>query len=157
MNDTATVPSNERTWAGLAHASILLGLFTNGIGGIGVALVLWITQKDKSPYAAFQAMQSLVYQVMTYILVFLLFSCWGGVWMLMLIPAILGNPEALNGAPPTVMWVGLALMVIPFGVWLLTTAYGVLGAVRCFQGHDFRYLLVGKWVGRQVGQGESND
>ena len=129
-----TANTNERTLAGLAHASILFGFVTNGIGGIGAALVVWITQKDKSAFVAFQSLQALVYQVVTFILVFTLFGCWGILWVLMILPPLIANPAAFDAAPPPSMWVGLGLMVIPFGVWLLTTAYGLWGASAQFPG-----------------------
>lgn len=151
-----TTNSDERTLASLAHASILLGLLTNGIGGIGAALVVWITQRKKSAYVAFQSLQALVYQVVTFILVFTLLGCWGLVWMLMILPPLIANPAAYDTAPPPSMWVGLALMVVPLGFWVLTKAYGLWGALRSFQGRDFRYLLIGRWLERQANAEASN-
>ncbi|HDH09679.1 MAG TPA: DUF4870 domain-containing protein, partial [Chloroflexi bacterium] len=39
---------DERLMAALAHASIILGPFTSGVGGIVAALVIWLTQREKS-------------------------------------------------------------------------------------------------------------
>ena len=52
---------DEKTMAMLAHGGALLNVLT-GIGGIIVALVVYLIQKDKSPWVAFQALQSLIYQ-----------------------------------------------------------------------------------------------
>jgi uncharacterized Tic20 family protein len=54
-----TPTSDERVWAGLAHGSILLF----GFGAIA-ALVIWITQRKKSTYVAFQSLQALLYQAL---------------------------------------------------------------------------------------------
>ena len=66
MNSRLEVSQDERMMAGLAHGSILLGLFTNGIGGIAAALVIWITQKEKSDYVAGQALQAMIYQTLAF-------------------------------------------------------------------------------------------
>ncbi len=47
--------------AALAHGSAVLNLFA-GIGGLIAALVIWMTQKEKSAWVAFHALQSLVFQ-----------------------------------------------------------------------------------------------
>ena len=48
----------ERLMAALSHGSIIV----SGMGII-VAVVVWLTQKDKFPYAARQAMQATIYQI----------------------------------------------------------------------------------------------
>lgn len=146
MTQTTTVSQDEKILAGLAHGSILLGVITSGIGGILAALIIWLTQKDKSPYAAFQALQALVYQVATLLLTFLACCCWFFLWMVMSLPPLASNPDAYQYTPPVGLWIGLFLMVIPLAIWGLTILYGLWGAVRCLGGHDFQYLIVGKWL-----------
>nr|NIV37945.1 DUF4870 domain-containing protein [Anaerolineae bacterium] len=68
MSEQLAPTQDERVLAGLAHGSILLGLFTSGVGGIIAALVIWATQKEKSAYAAAQALQSMVYQAVTFVI-----------------------------------------------------------------------------------------
>ncbi len=68
MSEKTVITQEEKVLAGLSHGSILLGIFTNGIGGIVVALVIWLTQKQKSAYVAAQALQALVYQVVITVL-----------------------------------------------------------------------------------------
>ncbi|UCC86490.1 MAG: DUF4870 domain-containing protein [Anaerolineales bacterium] len=149
MSDQAAIKQDERMLAGLAHGSVLLGLFTNGVGGIGTALVIWLTQKEKSAYVKAQAVQALIYQVVTLIVTMLAWCCWGGLWMALLLPPILANPDAYDKSPPASMWVGLVLMVVPFGIWGLTMLYGLWGAARCLGGHNFKYIGIGNWLERQ--------
>ena len=63
MNAQAQIfhSSDELTWAALAHASALLNVF-GGVGGLIAALVIWLTQREKSAWVAFQALQALVFQ-----------------------------------------------------------------------------------------------
>jgi uncharacterized Tic20 family protein len=149
MSDQVPVSQDERVLAGLAHGSIVLGVFTSGIGGIVATLIIWLIQKEKSAYVAAQALQALVYQVMVFLVTMLAWCCWGVLWMLLFLPPLLSNPNAYQTTPPPGLWVGLILMVIPIGVWGLTILYGLWGAVRCLGGHDFRYALVGNWLDSQ--------
>lgn len=146
MNEEVVIEKNERVLAALAHGSIVLGAFTNGIGGIGTALVIWLTQKEKSAYAAAQALQALVYQVGVFILAGLVWCCWGMAWMGMMLPPLFANPEAYEAAPPAGMWIALVALVIPLGICGLTALYALWGATRCLGGHDFRYALIGRWL-----------
>jgi len=146
MSEERVSTQEERVLAGLAHGSILLGVFTNGIGGIAAALVVWVTQKDRSAYAAGQALQALVYQIATMVLTWILWACWGCAWMALLLPPLMANPDAYQTAPPAGLWFGLFLMILPLGIMGLTVLYGLWGAVRCLGGHDFNYAVIGRWL-----------
>jgi uncharacterized Tic20 family protein len=153
MSEEMTVSRDERMMAGLAHGGILLGPVTNGVGGIGVALLIWLTQRGKSAYVAAQALQALVYQLVTLLLAMMFWCCWGGLWMLMIMPPLIANPSAYENTPPPGMWAGLILMIFPLGLMGLTTLYGLYGAVRSMSGHDFKYAVIGNWLeGRGAGQ-----
>ena len=52
----------EKTWSVLAHLSIFLNLVTGFLGPVA-ALVIWLVYRDKSSRVAFQALQSMWYQV----------------------------------------------------------------------------------------------
>jgi uncharacterized Tic20 family protein len=149
MSEHATVSQNERGLAGLAHGSILLGLFTSGIGGIIAALIIWLTQKERSPYVAFQALQALVYQGLTFLIIMTCWCFWGLMWTASILAPLLGNPDLYQDNPPATLWVGLVMMIIPLGVWGLTILYGLYGAARCFAGHDFKYAVIGNWLESQ--------
>jgi uncharacterized Tic20 family protein len=146
MSQQATPTQDERVLAGLAHGSILLGIFTSGLGGLVAALVIWLVQKEKSAYVAGQALQALVYQAVTFIGTMLVWCCWGVFWMALFLPPLLSNPDAYQTTVPPGLWIGLVLIIIPFFVWGLTILYGLWGAVRCFGGHDFKYAIIGDWL-----------
>lgn len=149
MSDQLTTTQNERTLAGLAHASILLGIFTGGIGGIITALAIWAVNKEKSAYVAFHALQALVYQVATYVLTMLAWCCWGLLWTLLIMVPLIIDPMAYETTPPAGIWIGMFLMVVPMAIWGLTILYGLWAAVRCLGGHDFRYAIIGNWLKTQ--------
>lgn len=151
VSEQVTLRQDEKVLAGLAHGSILLGIFTSGIGGMITALVIWLVQKEKSAYAAAQALQALVYQAVTFIVTMLVWCCWGLLWVLLIVVPVTSNPAyyEASSAPPAGVWIGLALMVIPLGLWGLTILYGLYGAVRCLGGHDFKYAIIGNWLKSQ--------
>jgi uncharacterized Tic20 family protein len=150
MTEQITRTQDERVLAGLAHGSILLGLFTNGVGGIVAALVIWLLQREKSAYVAAQAIQALVYQAATFLVTMVAWCCWGVLWVAMFLPPMLADPGAYQTTPPPGLWIGIILMVVPIGIWGLTILYGLWGAVRCLSGRDFQYAVVGKWTEGQT-------
>ncbi len=125
-------PSDERTWAMLAHLSVLANLVT-GILGPVAALIIYLAYKDRSRYVAYHSLQSFVFQLIW----------WVGAGILA------GLAWVISGA--LVVVVGLGCLLMPFALLitllpLAALVYGVIGAVQCSQGDDFRYWLVGDWV-----------
>ncbi len=123
--------SDERTWAMLAHLSILLNLIT-GFLGIVVALIIYLVYKNRSNYVAYQSMQSFIFQLIWW---------FGGGILIGLVWAITG---LLSLAIVGLVLVPLAciLSLIP----LAALVYGIVGAVQTNSGQDFRYWLIGDWV-----------
>ena len=133
--------TENRLLAALAHGSVV----AQGLG-ILVGVVVYVTQRDKSRYAAFQALQAAVYQLINLIIIMGLWLVWGVFYGLSMIPLIQqanANPDA---PPPAIFWVSMISMVIPLFYMLLITLYGLWGGVRTWQGKDFRYLLIGGWL-----------
>jgi hypothetical protein len=123
--------SDERTWAMLAHLSVLANLVTGLLGPVA-ALIIYLVYKDRSRYVAYHSMQAFVFQLVWWV---------GG-------GALSGASWAISGILSAVL-IGLFLMPIACLVSLIPIAalvYGVVGAVQCSQGGDFRYWLIGDWV-----------
>jgi uncharacterized protein len=124
-------PSDERTWAMIAHLSVLGNLIT-GFLGVIAAIVIYMVYKDRSRYVAYHAMQSFVMQLI----------CWvgGGV--------IAGIAWAISGALSAII---IGLLCMPFACLLsalplVALVYGIVGGVQASQGQDFKYWLIGDWV-----------
>lgn len=132
--------------AAVAHGSILLGAFTSGIGGIFAALIIWVSQREKSTYAAHQSLQALVYQSFILLLTVVAFCSWGALLMILTVLPMVANPDLYQSSPPQSMWVGLSLLIFPCGLWLATILYGLWGAMRCLSGADFKYAIIGNWL-----------
>jgi uncharacterized Tic20 family protein len=146
MTEATRTTQDEHMLAALAHASILLGLFTGGVGGLVAPLIIWLFQREKSAYVTAQALQALVYQIATFVLNLLVWLGWTVLFLLLLLPPLISNPDAYEETPPSGMWIGLILMLVPLGISLLTMLYGLWGGLRCLNGHDFRYIVIGRWL-----------
>lgn len=149
MDEVLQLSDEERLMAGLAHASIVLGLFTNGLGGIVVALVIWLTQREDSPWVGFQALQALVYQLLGTALLFLSLMCWLVLWFASLIPAM-ANPGQYADTVPPGFFASFALLCVPLVIGILWTLYGLWGALRAWQGADFRYVVLGDALAKRA-------
>ena len=128
-------PSDEHTWAMLAHLSVLLNLVTGFFGPIA-ALIIYLVFKDRSRYVAYQSLQSAIFQLIAWV---------GGGVLIGLIWAVTGILSAII----------IGILCIPFSlvftlvIGLLPISaliYGVYAAIQTSQGQDFQYWLVGDWV-----------
>lgn len=139
----ATSDSEERSMAALAHASIILNMFLPGLG-IVAALAIWLTQRDHAPFAARQALQATVYQI----LYALSPVC------LIIAAVIVAVPLVLIGAftEPAIVIGGVVLLVlgiVTIGLILIIgLLYALVGAYEAYQGRPFRYWLVGSILER---------
>src|SRR5215217_3365492 len=59
---TTMSAEEERIWSVLAHLSMFLNLFTGFLGPVA-ALIIWLVYKDLSSRVAFNALQSMWYQI----------------------------------------------------------------------------------------------
>jgi uncharacterized membrane protein len=126
--------------------------------GLLVALIVWATQKDKSRYVRFQAVQAMVFDLVVSVIVLLTVGC-----MMVLIFGVLAlgiGDFALIGSQsnPTVepfrvlisMMTAIPLLIpcimVPvIGIIFLAR---LIATIQTFQGKDFHY----PWLGRLVEQ-----
>ena len=130
--------SDERTMAALAHGSAVLNLFA-GIGGLIAAFVIWMTQKEKSAWVAFHALQSLVFQAVVL----------GGTVLVVVLVWIVGFAVSFATVGIGTI-VAVPVMILSFFVGFLiiggVVVYGVYGAYQIYQGREFRYIWIGNWL-----------
>ncbi|MFZ2455694.1 MAG: DUF4870 domain-containing protein [Candidatus Altiarchaeia archaeon] len=119
-----TAPANkavpdDNLMAALAHAGILITVI--------VALVIWLTQKEKSKYVEFQAKQALVYQLVVGVALLVM---WVISFILMFV------------------YIGFLLMPIVMLLGLAAVIYGFYAAYQTYQGKDFKYLIIGDMLAK---------
>ena len=127
--------ADARTWAMVAHLSVLLNLVT-GFLGVVATLVIYLIFKDRSRFVGYQAMQAFVFQ--------LIFWAGGGL--------AIGVIWAITGALSAIL---IGVLCVPFSLLLtivlalmplVALVYGVYGGLEANQGKEFKYWLIGDWV-----------
>ena len=128
-------PADERTWAMLAHLSVLLNLVTGFLGPLA-AFLIYLVFKDRSRYVAYHSLQATIFQLIWWV---------GAGALIGIIWAVTG---ILSAVIIGLLFIPLALVltVVLLAAPVVALIYGVLGGIETSQGHDFRYWLVGDWV-----------
>ncbi len=132
---------DERIIAALAHISILLPMI-----GVIAPIVIWVTQKERSRFVAFQALQAIAFQLLLILIWFGGMACYMGSIFLTIFS--FGILNSSSGGPGLAFFLPFALflgMFVFLGVFVI---YGIIAAILTFQGKDFRYALIGRWVER---------
>jgi len=135
---------NDKIMAALGHISVLMPLI-----GLIAPIIIWTTQKEKSKYVAFQALQAIAYQLVMIFAYFIAMGC----YMISFFGTFLTIPFAGESSNPSAGPIGMLGFFIPFlifgfifiggGLFIL---YGIVGAVFTLQGKNFRYFIIGDRV-----------
>jgi uncharacterized Tic20 family protein len=137
------IATDERIMAALAHGGVLLPMT-----GVIVPIVIWVTQKDKSRYVAFQSFQAMLYQLVLILMWFAGMACYMGSFFAMFGGALLSESygqTALDNVFPFIP-MGIFGMLMCGGLFFVV--YGLVAAVMTLMGRDFRYLFVGRLAER---------
>ena len=138
---------NDKIMAALAHISAILPFM-----GVIAPIIIWATQKDKSEYVAFQALQAIAYQLLMILAWFVgmgcyMFSFFGTFFT---IPFTSSNGGDVNPSAAPFFMLGFLIPFIVMGAMFVGGAifviYGLVGAIQVFQGKDFRYLIIGNRI-----------
>ncbi len=149
MNNIPQQPlstSDERLMAAVSH---LFGLL--------VALIIWVTNKDRSRYVRFQATQSMAFDLVVMVVTFILVGC---LMVGMMAVMALGTGGMIfsvqpDGSPPDGPFALFILLMtgVPFLIPCIMVPYAmflwvcrIVATIQTFQGKDFRY----PWLGGQV-------
>lgn len=161
---TMHVSDEERLWAAIAHASVWItfvtGFATAGFGvplSIFLPLVIYFMYRKKSDYVAFHALQAFVIQLVGTVGALTLLVVGGIVWFIGLVVALI-LVLVLVGFVVAPLWVLLglagfvAVCLMPFAMLL----FGTIAAVQTYNGHDYRYPYIARWVDSQLAAGLLN-
>jgi uncharacterized Tic20 family protein len=141
MNTAAS--SDEKIMAALVHGSVFL-MFLGPI----VPVIIWASQRKRSGYVSFHALQAMGYQALVFwlwIVVMILVVIFSAL-LIPLLGALMTNPQD----PVVPFLFQIPIMLGIFGVMGLTFVTGIVGAVVCLVGRDFRYPFLGKWLERYL-------
>jgi uncharacterized Tic20 family protein len=165
-NSSDIASPDDKIMAALGHATIIWPVM-----GIIAPLVIWATQREKSRFLAFQALQAVMYHMTLIIAGFACGVCYfcsyvGMIFGAMAMPfsAIFTVPQAGGDMPPEalipfflgflgmfVLYVAIfGLMFLGLAVWAAYIGYGLYGAVANLRGKDFRYAILGSRLERYL-------
>lgn len=114
----------ERTVSVLAHLSIFLNLVTGFLGPVA-AMIMWLVYRDRSSRVAFQALQSMWYQV---------------AWLV-----ILAAGWAVTGLLMLVL-IGFLLVPVMALITLVPFVHGAYAAYRTSRDGEYRYPLIADMI-----------
>jgi len=150
-NSASSAPAqNDKIMAALAHVSAILPFM-----GVIAPIVIWATQKDKSEFVAFQALQAIAYQLIMIFAWFVGMGC----YMFSFFSMFLTIPFSGSGGEvdPTIAPFFMAGVFIPFIIFgaifiggAIFIIYGIVAAVMTFQGKNFHYIVIGKQLARYL-------
>lgn len=147
---TTSPNPNDKIMAALAHISAILPFM-----GVIAPIVIWVTQKDKSEYVAFQALQAVAYQLVMILAWFVGMGCYmlSFFSMFLTIPFAGGDGD-MNPAAAPFFLLGTFVPFLVFGAIMIGGAifviYGLIAAIQVFQGKDFRYIFLGNRLARYL-------
>ena len=114
----------ERTLSVLAHLSMFLNIVTGFLGPVA-ALVIWLVYRDRSRDVAFQALQSMWYQV---------------AWLV-----ILASGWAVTGILMLVL-IGFLLVPVMALITLVPFVHSAYAAYRVSKDGEYRYPLIADMI-----------
>jgi uncharacterized Tic20 family protein len=136
--NTLQLSPDEKLMAALSH------LF-----GILVALVIWMTQREKSRFVKFQALQALAFEVVVMLVMGIFFTCLSGVMFVVMFGSAFWAAQSTsfsdNMAPFLFPFMTFAC-IFPFS--FLRLAVRIFASVSIFNGHNFHYPILGPWLER---------
>jgi uncharacterized Tic20 family protein len=143
--EQSSIPNqNDRIMAALGNISVLLPLI-----GLMVPIFIWVTQKEKSKYVSFQALQAIVYQLVMIFAYFIGMGC----YMVSFFSTFLTIPfagESSGASASPLLMVGFIVPFLVMGAIFIDGAifilYGIVAATMTLQGKDFRYFIIGNRV-----------
>jgi uncharacterized Tic20 family protein len=143
--DTIAPTQDERLLAALAH-----------VFGLVVALIIWATQKNKSRFVRFQAMQAVAFDVVLFVVFFLAVGCtmitmFGGTLLGVAGAAAASADETAAGGILGLLF--SLTFIIPFAgtCVMFFLAIGALAgravaAINAYQGRNYHH----PWLGERV-------
>lgn len=138
QHETA-LSSDEKILALVSHLSMFFG-------GLIVPIIIYFIQKNKSKFVAFNALEALYFHI--------LYSVVAVLAVVVFISAAAISSMATNSSRNEVspiVWILLGLFgLIIFAVMIYFVVYGIITAIKSYQGQIKKYPIVGNIAYRQV-------
>ena len=138
--------SEERLMAMLSHLSLLFG-------GIVLPIIFWATQKDKSRFIRYHALQSIFFQIAYIVILVILIVALS--LLAIFFGVGLGILTATASSDPDAFPLLLVLFIILFYAAVIISAFGLMGysiylAVKSYQGSYIKVPIIGNIIYKKV-------
>jgi uncharacterized Tic20 family protein len=137
--------SDEKIIAALAHGSVLFAF----LGPI-VPVIVWASQRKKSKYVCFHALQAMGYQALMFWLWIVVMILIIALSIFLAFPLSVFITENSHDAMFAPFVIQMFIFISIFGLMGLFFLTGIIGAVYCLLGRDFRYPFLGKRLERYL-------
>ena len=143
VKDQNEITSDEKTLALFSHLSLFLG-------GIVLPIIFWATNKDKSKFVTFHALQSVWFHVayIFMIVIVAIFTAIGGFG----IAALMGGMSSKGHTSSSPIFVIVMIFVYGF-IFLIVfagIAYAIYMGVKAHKGELKKYPIIGKIIYNKV-------
>ena len=135
------ISKEEKLMALLCHLSI----FIPNIGMLA-PIIIWVTNKEKSDFVRFNALQAIFFQLIFFIFM-MLFMFAGIILMLVAIP---WYDLSSNAEPGTLFFLSMVFMFMFFPLWIIFGIYAAVASVKSYKGKMFKYAIIGRIIERKV-------
>jgi uncharacterized Tic20 family protein len=129
----------------------LMGALSHLFGPL-IAIFVWATQKDKSRFVRFQALQALAFDVILMVVMGIVFFCLFGamfIGMFGSMYSILGSTSSPDSLTPFFMlpfMFPFTMIACVFPLSLLILGIRFIAFIAVMNGRNFQYPLLGKWL-----------
>ena len=143
-----TEEGEDRFLAAIAHSTAIITLW-----GILFPALVWASEKERSPFLRFQALQAAIFQAIGTLAYFI----GTGLYMLlvfgmMAVLMIGGRAATPEATIPAAALIALPVLCLAFVGLLLGPLYFILAswaALRILRGRDYRYPVLGNFLARR--------
>ena len=135
------ISKEEKLMALLSHLSIFIPNI-----GILAPIIVWVTNKEKSNFVRFNALQAIFFQLIFFILM-MLFIFVGIILMLVAIPWF---DLSSNAEPGILFFLSMVFMFMYFPLWIIFGIYAAVASAKSFKGRIFKYAIIGRIIERKV-------
>jgi uncharacterized Tic20 family protein len=133
--------TEEKLMSLLSHISILIPNI-----GIMAPIMIWITQKEKSQFTRFNALQAIFFQLV-FLALIMISVIIGMILMFVSLPGIISSP---NDVPGTLFWVSMGVMNLYLPLGVIFSIVGIVASVKSFKGRIFKYAIIGRIIKSKV-------
>ncbi len=137
------IQTEKKLMSLLSHLSILIPNV-----GVLAPVIIWLTNKEKSRFVRFNALQAIFFQLI--FLALMMVFMFVGIILVLVAIAIPWTNLSSNAEPGILFLLSMIFMFMYFPLWLIFSIYAVVASLKSFKGKIFRYAIIGRIIEKKV-------